>query len=118
MRRHSSGWTRRRSIARCSPEPQLGLTGVGRGVALPHARIDGIEALFGIFVRLSRRLDFEAIDDEPVDLVFLLLIPSDAGNEHVAALAAIARRLRDANLVHCVRDAASAAAVRQLLTDT
>ena len=94
----------------------LGSTGLGRGFALPHARVAGIERLFGLFVRLVRPLDFEAIDGKPVDLVFLLLIPVGAGNEHVAALAAIAREMRDEAVVKQVRKAANATALYQHLS--
>jgi nitrogen PTS system EIIA component len=65
---------------------ELGSTGLGQGFALPHARINGLTAFFGLFARLARPIDFQAIDGEPVDLVFLLLIPPDANAEHVAAL--------------------------------
>ena len=94
----------------------LGSTGLGRGFALPHARVAGVDRLFGLFVRLSRPLDFEAIDGKPVDLVFLLLIPIGAGNEHVAALAAIAREMRDEAVVKQVRKAANATALYQHLS--
>ncbi|MBV8526039.1 MAG: PTS sugar transporter subunit IIA [Acetobacteraceae bacterium] len=93
---------------------QLGSTGIGRGIALPHARVDGIEKLFGMFVRLSRPIEFQAIDEKPVDLIFLLLIPPDAGNEHVAALAAISRRLRDPDFTQRLRKADKAEKVLAL----
>ncbi len=96
----------------------LGSTGLGRGFALPHARIAGLERLFGLFVRLARPLDFDAIDGQPVDLVFLLLIPEGAGSEHVAALAAIAREMRDEATVKLVRKAASAGALYHQLSGT
>ena len=94
----------------------LGSTGLGRGFALPHARVAGLDRLFGLFVRLARPLDFDAIDGQPVDLVFLLLIPLGAGNEHVAALAAVAREMRDEATVKRVRKAATAAALYQHLS--
>ena len=97
---------------------QLGSTGVGRAVALPHASMDGIRTLFGMFVRLSRPIDFESIDEKPVDLVFLLLAPLNAGNEHVAALAAVSRRLRDTGFNDRLRKAENTAAVRLLFTNT
>lgn len=97
---------------------QLGSTGVGRGIALPHARIDGIDALFGMLIRLSRPIDFDSIDDKPVDLVCLLLIPLEAGNEHVAALAAISRRLRDTTFTERLRKAENARAARELFPDS
>ncbi len=81
----------------------LGSTGVGNGIAVPHARIDGIGRLFGLFARLEKAIDFAAIDEQPVDLVFLLLIPSAAGNEHLAALAAVSRRLRDKDVLRQLR---------------
>jgi PTS system nitrogen regulatory IIA component len=78
---------------------QLGSTGLGNGFALPHARIDGLDAYLGLFLRLARPIDFEAIDGKPVQLVFVLLIPSESATPHVAALAAISRRFRNADLV-------------------
>lgn len=81
----------------------LGSTGVGQGIAIPHARVDGVRRISGLFARLERAIDFAAIDARPVDLVFLLLIPPDAGNEHLAALACVSRRLRDPGAVHELR---------------
>jgi nitrogen PTS system EIIA component len=78
---------------------QLGSTGLGNGFALPHARIDGLDAYLGLFLRLARPIDFEAIDGKPVQLVFVLLIPSESATPHVAALAAISRRFRNADVV-------------------
>lgn len=72
----------------------LGSTGIGQGVAIPHAPIADIAAPFGLLVRLRKPLDFEAIDDHPVDIVFLLLTPTENKGEHLKALAAIAKRLR------------------------
>ena len=94
---------------------RLGSTGLGKGFALPHARVPGLTRFFGAFVRLVRPIDFQAIDEQPVDLVFLLLIPAEAGNDHVAALAAIARRLRDAEVLRQARKAADARALYQLV---
>src|SRR5262245_51497064 len=70
---------------------QLGSTRLGEGFALPHARIEGLDRFFGMFARLSRPIQFDSVDDRPVDLVFLLLIPMAAQIEHVAALATISR---------------------------
>jgi PTS system nitrogen regulatory IIA component len=94
----------------------LGSTGLGRGFALPHARIPGLTRFFGTFARLARPIDFQAIDDGPVDLVFLLLIPAGAENEHVAALAAISRRLRNAEVLKGVRKADDPATLHALIT--
>lgn len=94
---------------------QLGSTGVGHGVAVPHARIAGLPRLLGLFARLTRPIDFAAIDDQPVDLVFLMLIPAGAGNEYLAALSAVSRRLRDREVVKHLRTADGSAALFELL---
>ncbi len=78
---------------------QLGSTGLGAGFALPHARIEGLDSYFGLFARLAKPLEFDSIDGKPVQLVFVLLIPAETATPHVAALAAISRRFRDADLV-------------------
>jgi len=94
---------------------ELGSTGVGHGVAVPHARIAGLPRLFGLFARLARPIDFAAVDDQPVDLVFLMLISAAAGNEYLAALSAVSRRLRDREVVRRLRAADGAAALYELL---
>ncbi|WP_323034860.1 PTS sugar transporter subunit IIA [Pararhodobacter sp.] len=73
----------------------LGPTGVGHGVALPHARIDGIHSVRGVFIRLDRPMDYGSVDRAPVDLIFALFAPVDAGVEHLKALASVSRTLRD-----------------------
>ncbi len=93
---------------------RLGSTGLGRGFALPHARLEGVTRPCGLFARLRRPIGFEAIDGEPVDLVFLLLIPPGSA-DHVAALAAVTRALRDEALVRELRRSRSAPAVFRLL---
>ena len=95
---------------------ELGSTGLGRGFALPHARVDGIKNLLGMFVRLSRPLEFQAIDEKPVDLVFLLLIPPDNSKDHLAALATISRQLRDTNVGQGLRNAGDVETAYRLLT--
>jgi PTS system nitrogen regulatory IIA component len=74
---------------------KLGSTGFGGGVAIPHAKIEGLEQMTAVFARLAQPVDFQAVDDLPVDLVFLLLSPTDAGAVHLKALARVSRRLRD-----------------------
>ena len=74
---------------------KLGSTAVGNGIAIPHGKMPGLTRLFGLFARLDRPVDFEALDNQPVDLVFLLLAPEGAGADHLKALARIARLLRD-----------------------
>ena len=94
---------------------QLGSTGLGKGFALPHARVAGLDRRFGMFVRLARPIDFQAIDERPVDLVFLLLIPLDAESEHIAALAAISRRMRDNAMLERARKTEDAKALYRLI---
>ncbi|MEL7091420.1 MAG: PTS sugar transporter subunit IIA [Pseudomonadota bacterium] len=76
----------------------LGPTGVGHGVALPHARLDGISQVMGVFVLLEKPIDFDAVDRQPVDLAFGLFAPEDAGVEHLKALALVSRTLREQTL--------------------
>jgi PTS system nitrogen regulatory IIA component len=94
----------------------LGSTGIGHGIAVPHARMKGLQQMFGLFARLERPIDFEAIDGQPVDLVFLLLVPDRAGNEHLAALAAVARQLRDRNVATQLRAVATRGELYDALT--
>ncbi len=84
---------------------QLGSTGMGNGIALPHARLAEVTSPFGILARLKQPVDFQSVDGEPVDLVFLLLLPSSAKGEQLNALACVARRLRDPGTLKALRDA-------------
>ena len=83
----------------------LGSTGLGRGFALPHARLDALPRAFALFVRLARPIEFDAIDGQPVDLIILLLTPANAGSQHLATLAALSRPLRGADFVQRLRRA-------------
>ncbi len=94
----------------------LGPTGVGRGVALPHARVEGIGAVKGIFLRLEAPIDFDAVDRKPVDLVFALLAPGDSGADHLKALARVSRLLRDEDLCAKVRSTTDTQAIYSILT--
>lgn len=82
---------------------RLGSTGIGNGIAIPHARLPGLSQIFGIFARLDKPVDFDAVDDEPVDLLFLLLAPEGEGADHLKALSRIARMLRDADTAEKLR---------------
>jgi PTS system nitrogen regulatory IIA component len=84
---------------------RLGSTGVGNGVAIPHGKLANLGRLFGLFARLERPIDFEALDGRAVDLVFLLLAPEDAGADHLKALARVARLLRDHDVARKLREA-------------
>jgi len=90
---------------------RIGSTGMGDGIAIPHARIADLSKPFGLLARLRRAIDFAAIDGQPVDIVFLLLLPSAARGEQLTALASVARRLRDAQVTADLRDAADGAAL-------
>jgi PTS system nitrogen regulatory IIA component len=81
----------------------LGSTGLGRGFALPHARLEGLRRFTGLFVRLSRPIAYDAVDGAPVDLLFVLLMPASAGKEQLSALAAVSRRFRDEATVTALR---------------
>lgn len=101
---------------RMTARERLGTTGFGAGIAIPHGRLPAIEGVKGLFVRLSRAIDFKAIDQLPVDLVFLLLSPEDAGAAHLKALARVSRALRDRALGEKLRGAGSPDALYALLT--
>ena len=94
---------------------KLGSTGVGNGIAIPHGKLPKLDRLFGLFARLDRPIDFEALDDAPVDLVFLLLAPENAGADHLKALARVARLLRDAEIARKLRGSRDAEALYAVL---
>ncbi len=95
----------------------LGPTGVGHGVALPHARLETLERVRGIFVRLDKPVDFDSVDRQPVDLVFALFAPVDAGVDHLKALAVVSRTLRSASVCTKLRANADEATLFMLLTE-
>jgi nitrogen PTS system EIIA component len=94
---------------------KLGSTGVGNGIAIPHGKLPKLNKLFGLFARLERPIDFEALDSQPVDLVFLLLAPEGAGADHLKALARVARQLRDPDVARKLRQSHDAAALYAVL---
>ena len=102
-------------IAALNEREQLGSTGFGQGVAIPHAKIDGLSQIYALFARLGEPVDYKAIDGRPVDLVFLLLSPPGAGAEHLKALAAISRVTRDAATLERLRGARSRDALAAVL---
>src|ERR1700687_301437 len=95
---------------------KLGSTRVGNVVAIPHGKLAKLNKLFGLFARLARPVDFEALDGQPVDLVFLLLAPEGAGADHLKALARIARLLRDPDIARKLRESRDAEALFAVLT--
>ena len=97
---------------------RLGSTGVGNGIAIPHGKLLELSRLYGVFARLERPVDFAAIDDRPVDLIFALLAPESAGADHLKALARVSRLLRNAAVCDKLRGTDNADALYALLTDT
>jgi PTS system nitrogen regulatory IIA component len=94
---------------------KLGSTGVGNGVAIPHGKLPKLGQVFGLFARLDRAVDFEALDGQPVDLIFLLLAPEGAGADHLKALARVARLLRDPEVARKLRNSQDADALYAVL---
>lgn len=95
---------------------RVGSTGFGGGIAIPHGRLDGLSHPVGVFVRLAEPIDFQSVDDLPVDLVFMMLSAPDAGAEHLKSLARVSRRLRDRSFVAKLRGAGSPDALYALWT--
>ncbi len=118
-----------RAAERCAVKPRdvfdalnererLGSTALGRGVAAPHARLAGLETIHGVFMRLDKPIAFDALDDEPVDLIFALFAPEDAGADHLRALARVSRALRDPAVCAKLRSCADASSLYAVLTET
>ena len=97
---------------------RLGSTGVGRGIAIPHGRVPALKGIVSVFARLDEPIDFEALDDEPVDLIFLLLAPEHAGADHLKALARISRLLREPSSIERLRASKDRAALYSVLTES
>ncbi len=97
---------------------RLGSTGVGRGIAIPHGRVPALHKIVTVFARLDGPIDFEALDDEPVDLIFLLLAPEHAGADHLKALARISRLLREPSSIEKLRASKGRAAIYSVLTES
>lgn len=95
----------------------LGPTGVGHGVALPHARLEGLQEVVGAFFLLDKPIDFSSVDRQPVDLAFALFAPEDAGVEHLKALALVSRTLRDASICNKLRANPDAGTLYTILTE-
>ena len=110
-----SGQSERTILETLLQREKLGSTGVGSGVAIPHGKLPKLAKLFGLFARLERPVDFEALDSQPVDLVFLLLAPEAAGADHLKALARVARLLRDPDVKRKLRDSRDAEALYAVL---
>ncbi len=112
----TSGLDPKLIVERLTERERLGSTGFGGGIAIPHGKIEGLTEVVGVFARLMTPIDYQAIDDMPVDLIFLLLSPPDAGVEHLKALSRVSRRLRDRAFLAKLRGAGSPDALYALFT--
>jgi PTS system nitrogen regulatory IIA component len=110
-----TGLNAKRIVERLNEREKLGSTGFGGGAAIPHGKVEGLDHVVGVFARLEQPIEFGAIDEMPVDLVFLLLSPPDAGVDHLKALASVSRQLRDRGFVAKLRGAGSEDALYALL---
>ncbi|MEZ5896503.1 MAG: PTS sugar transporter subunit IIA [Parvularculaceae bacterium] len=97
---------------------QLGSTGVGRGVAIPHGKIDGLNEIVGVMAKLDQPVDFDSVDDEPVDLIFVLLAPAHASAAHLKALAKVSRLLKDDASREALKGAESPEALYAIAMET
>lgn len=95
----------------------LGPTGVGHGIALPHARLEDLQKIVGVFVRLEKPLDYDSVDRQPVDLVFGLFAPKDSGVDHLKALALVSRTMRDPAICAKLRANSDPAKLHAILTE-
>ena len=102
-----AGLAPRAIVDRLTEREKLGSTGFGGGVAIPHAKLEGLAQVTGLFARMAQPIDFDAVDDLPVDLIFLLLSPPQAGADHLKALARVSRRMRDRTFLAKLRGAGS-----------
>ena len=96
---------------------KLGSTGIGQGIAIPHGKVPSISRVYGLFARLATPVDFDSVDGQPVDLVFVLLAPEHAGADHLKALARISRLLRDSSVVAKLRGTEDAEGLYAILTE-
>jgi PTS system nitrogen regulatory IIA component len=111
-----SGLSERTIFESLLQREKLGSTGIGHGIAIPHGKLSKLDRLFGLFARLERPIDFESLDGQPVDLIFLLLAPEGAGADHLKALARVARLLRDPDIANKLRESRDADALYAVLT--
>ncbi|SCA55442.1 sugar-specific enzyme IIA component of PTS [Candidatus Terasakiella magnetica] len=96
---------------------RLGTTGVGNGIAIPHGKLNELDGLYGLFARIEKPVDFDSIDDDPVDLIFVLLAPEGAGADHLKALARVSRLLRDDTACEKLRGSDTPEALYSVLTE-
>ncbi len=111
------GVANRKAAEALTSREALGSTGVGKGIALPHARLDELNHVIGVFVRLDKPIDFRAVDRLPVDLVFALFAPVESGVDHLKALALVSRTLRDTSVCSKLRSNGDPATLHAVLTE-
>jgi len=97
---------------------RVGSTAMGRGIAIPHGRLAGLERIVGVFARLEEPIDFEAPDEEPVDLIFVLLAPEDADGDHLKALARVSRLAREPQMIERLRSSHDRAMLHRMLSES
>ncbi len=112
-----TGLSGRRIYETLTEREKLGSTGMGQGIAIPHGRVAGVEKMTGLFAQLDHPVDFDSMDDQPVDLVFLLLAPEGAGADHLKALARVSRLLRNQAVCEKLRAAPQPSTLYALLTE-
>jgi nitrogen PTS system EIIA component len=115
---HSYGLSAATIIDGLQERETLGATGVGNGIALPHTRLHAMDKVVGVFIRLEKPMDYESVDRQPVDLIFALFAPTNAGVEHLKALALVSRTMRDADLCATLRANNDPAKIYAILTET
>ncbi|MFP7672154.1 PTS sugar transporter subunit IIA [Marivita sp. S0852] len=111
------GISAQRAVEALMDRESLGPTGVGHGVALPHARLDGVDSVVGVFMLLEKPIDFDSVDRQPVDVIFALFAPENAGVEHLKALALVSRTLRDQSFCTKLRANPDAATLHTIITE-
>ena len=112
-----TGQSERAIFSTLMKRERLGTTGVGNGIAIPHGKLPGLDRMYGIFARLDHPIDFEAIDERPVDLIFMLLAPESSAADHLKALARVSRLLRDKTACDKLRGTDDPEALYALLVD-
>jgi len=114
---HLTGLPERRIFETLFERERLGSTGMGQGIAIPHGRLPGLPRILGLFARLETPIPYDAVDDQPVDLVFVLLVPEEAGADHLKALARVSRLLRNQSTCEKLRATAKPEVLYALLTE-
>ncbi len=114
----SYGLTAATAVDGLQERESLGPTGVGHGIALPHARLEDLDRIVGVFIRLEKPLDYDSVDRQPVDLIFALFAPKDSGVDHLKALALVSRTMRDQKVVAKLRANTDPAKLHAILTES